>query len=66
MITARVDGNDVFAVYNVTKATRAICIRESRPILIEAMMIPARVDGNNVFAVFMLPKQPEICMYQRE
>lgn len=37
MITARVDGNDVFAVYNVTKAARDICIRESRPVLIEAM-----------------------------
>ena len=37
MISARVDGNDVFAVYNVTKATRDICIRESRPVLIEAM-----------------------------
>ena len=31
------DGNDVFAVYNVTKAARDICIRESRPVLIEAM-----------------------------
>ena len=37
MITARVDGNDVFAAYNVTKAARDICIRESRPVLIEAM-----------------------------
>ena len=37
MITARVDGNDVFAVYNVTKAARDICVRESRPVLIEAM-----------------------------
>ena len=37
MVTARVDGNDVFAVYNVTKAARDICIRESRPVLIEAM-----------------------------
>lgn len=35
--TVRVDGNDVFAVYNATKAARDICIRQSRPVLIEAM-----------------------------
>ena len=32
MITARVDRNNVFAVYNVTKAARDICIRESIPV----------------------------------
>jgi 2-oxoisovalerate dehydrogenase E1 component alpha subunit len=37
MSTIRVDGNDVFAVYNATKAAREICARESRPVLIEAM-----------------------------
>ena len=37
MITARVDGNDVFAVYNVTKTARDICFRVSRPVLIGAM-----------------------------
>lgn len=35
--TIRVDGNDVFAVYNATKKARDICNRESRPVLIEAM-----------------------------
>jgi len=35
--TIRVDGNDLFAVYNATKAAREIAIRESRPVLIEAM-----------------------------
>jgi len=35
--TIRVDGNDVLAVYNVTKAAREICLNENRPILIEAM-----------------------------
>ncbi|XP_066280265.1 2-oxoisovalerate dehydrogenase subunit alpha, mitochondrial-like [Branchiostoma lanceolatum] len=35
--TIRVDGNDVFAVYNATKAAREICIKESKPVLIEAM-----------------------------
>lgn len=37
MSTIRVDGNDVFAVYNATKEAREICIRQSRPVLIEAM-----------------------------
>ena len=37
MATIRVDGNDVFAVYNATKEAREICIRQSRPVLIEAM-----------------------------
>ena len=33
----RVDGNDVFAVYNVTKAARNIAVNQQRPVLIEAM-----------------------------
>ncbi len=37
MVTVRVDGNDLFAVYNVTKAARDIAVKESRPVLIEAM-----------------------------
>lgn len=37
MVTIRVDGNDIFAVYNVTKAAREIAVKESRPVLIEAM-----------------------------
>lgn len=35
--TIRVDGNDVFAVYNAVKAARHITTTENRPILIEAM-----------------------------
>ncbi|XP_066983051.1 2-oxoisovalerate dehydrogenase subunit alpha, mitochondrial isoform X2 [Macrobrachium rosenbergii] len=35
--TIRVDGNDVFAVYNATKAARHIVTTENRPVLIEAM-----------------------------
>lgn len=35
--TIRVDGNDVFAVYNATKAARHITVTEHRPVLIEAM-----------------------------
>jgi 2-oxoisovalerate dehydrogenase E1 component alpha subunit len=37
MVTIRIDGNDLFAVYNATKAAREIAIKESRPVLIEAM-----------------------------
>jgi len=33
----RVDGNDVLAVYNVTKYARETAVREHRPVLIEAM-----------------------------
>ncbi|KAI9190320.1 hypothetical protein H9P43_001754 [Blastocladiella emersonii ATCC 22665] len=37
MATLRVDGNDVFAVYNATKAARDYALRENMPVLIEAM-----------------------------
>ena len=37
MATIRIDGNDVFAVYNATQKAREICIKQSRPVLIEAM-----------------------------
>ena len=37
MATIRVDGNDVFATYNATKAARDMCVKECRPVLIEAM-----------------------------
>ena len=37
MKSIRVDGNDVFAVYNVTKAAREIAVNQSRPVMIEAM-----------------------------
>ncbi|GAB6026028.1 hypothetical protein CHUAL_012239 [Chamberlinius hualienensis] len=35
--SARVDGNDALAVYNVTKEARKIAVGENRPVLIEAM-----------------------------
>jgi len=35
--TIRVDGNDVFAVYNATKAARDLAVNQSKPVLIEAM-----------------------------
>lgn len=37
MHTIRVDGNDIFAVWEATRAAREIAIRDSRPVLIEAM-----------------------------
>lgn len=37
MSTIRVDGNDVFAVYNAVKEARNIAINEMRPVLVEAM-----------------------------
>ena len=37
MMAIRVDGNDVFAVYNVTKAAREIAVNQQRPVLVEAM-----------------------------
>lgn len=37
MSSIRVDGNDLFAVYNATKQARQICVEQSRPVLIEAM-----------------------------
>ncbi len=37
--TIRVDGNDLFGVYNATKAARELAINEMRPVLIEAMTL---------------------------
>lgn len=37
MATIRVDGNDLLAVYNATKAARKLAVTENRPVLIEAM-----------------------------
>ncbi|KAJ9085126.1 hypothetical protein DSO57_1016958 [Entomophthora muscae] len=35
--TIRIDGNDILAVYNATKAARAIAVDLGKPVLIEAM-----------------------------
>jgi len=37
MSTIRVDGNDVFAVYDATKKARQVAVEENKPVLIEAM-----------------------------
>lgn len=37
MPTIRVDGNDIFAIYNACKEARELIIKEKRPALIEAI-----------------------------
>ena len=37
MMTIRVDGNDLMAVFNATAKAREIALSENRPILIEAI-----------------------------
>lgn len=37
MTTIRIDGNDVFAVYNAVKAARQYCVDNNAPVLVEAM-----------------------------
>jgi len=37
MPAVRVDGNDVFAVYNAVKVAREMAVSQCRPFLIEAM-----------------------------
>jgi len=37
MPAVRVDGNDVFAVYNAVKAAREMAVSQCRPFLVEAM-----------------------------
>ena len=37
MPTIRVDGNDVFAIYNACKNARELIIKEKRPVLVEAI-----------------------------
>ena len=37
MMSIRVDGNDLIAVYNATAKAREIALAENRPVLIEAM-----------------------------
>ena len=37
MPTIRVDGNDIFAIYNACKVARDIIVKEKRPALIEAI-----------------------------
>ena len=63
MLTIRVDGNDVFAVYNATLKARQVALSEMRPVLIEAMTY--MLDNGNwqflfyfylIFVVFCVPE----------
>ena len=47
MATIRVDGNDVFAVYNATKAAREMCVKQNRPVLFEAMTYRLEMSFTN-------------------
>ena len=37
MPSIRIDGNDIFAVYNAVKQARELIMKEKRPVIIEAM-----------------------------
>ena len=49
MKAIRVDGNDVFAVYNVTKAAREIAVNQSRPVMVEAMTYRLDLSNRTLF-----------------
>lgn len=46
--TIRVDGNDIFAVYNAVKAAREIALRENRPFLVRGSILYDLNDWNIV------------------
>lgn len=62
MDVMRVNGNDVFAVYNTVKRAREIAVRESRPVLIEFMTYRAGNHSTSDDSSAYRPKQ-EIDMY---
>ena len=63
MTSIRVDGNDVFAVYNVTKKARELSVEHNQPVMIEAMtyrsvftssLLTCEVTGNCTERSYML------------
>ena len=54
MMAIRVDGNDVFAVYNVTKAARDMAVNQQRPVLIEAMTYRQDKEDANLLVLEVL------------
>jgi 2-oxoisovalerate dehydrogenase E1 component alpha subunit len=52
MATIRVDGNDLFAVYNATKAARELALNEMRPVLIEAMTL--RFENEIISLIYLM------------
>lgn len=54
MLTIRVDGNDVFAVYNATLRARQVALEEMRPVLIEAMtyrLVKEELCGSQTYQI---------------
>lgn len=54
MMAIRADGNDVFAVYNVTKAARDMAVNQQRPVLIEAMTYRQDKEDANLLVLEVL------------
>ena len=54
MMAIRADGNDVFAVYNVTKAARDMAVNQQRPVLIEAMTYRRDKEDANLLVLEVL------------
>ncbi len=50
MTSIRVDGNDVFAVYNAVKGARQIAVNQCKPVMIEAMTY-RYFDSTHLFGV---------------
>lgn len=50
MLSIRVDGNDVFAVYNATKEARRRAVAENQPFLIEAMTYRLVICDHSAFS----------------
>lgn len=55
MLSIRVDGNDVFAVYNATKEARRRAVAENQPFLIEAMTYRLVQAGEFEFNCILYP-----------
>ena len=54
MMAIRADGNDLFAVYNVTKAARDMAVNQQRPVLIEAMTYRQDKEDANLLVLEVL------------
>ncbi|NWW67852.1 ODBA dehydrogenase, partial [Ifrita kowaldi] len=58
LLSIRVDGNDVFAVYNATREARRRAVAENQPFLIEAMTYRFSIHFPPVFPHFPLISHP--------
>ena len=57
MDVIRLNGNDVFAVYNAVKKAREIAVNESRPVLLEFMTYRAGNHSTSDDSSAYRPKQ---------